>query len=160
IETALALSLQQAGPLTSAYQAFHPLGRAGLVAAAPQFAWDAYLTAMGAGTAQDLNMTSPDFVHQIGVILATYSEPALKPDLQWQLIRTALPALGADYSATTLSGSTLTGAVADPARAATCMSTASRDMVDAMARPFVAKTFSDADRARAEATIHAIATAL
>jgi predicted metalloendopeptidase len=159
VETRLAQSFPTVAG-DSAFQTFHPLGRPGLAASAPHFAWDEYFGALGLPNLQQINLSSPDYLHGMDGAINSFSLSTLKTYLRWQLIKSAIPTLGSAFAPTALIGTTLNGARTDPALDSVCMSQVSRNMVDALARPFIAKTFSATARTRAESIIHAITKAM
>jgi endothelin-converting enzyme/putative endopeptidase len=69
----------------------HKLRRDALAGLAPRFAWDDYLTAVGQGSIESLNVGWPDFFKGFDGVLAGYDVAALRAYLRWHLVNRAAP---------------------------------------------------------------------
>lgn len=67
----------------------HKLRRDALAGLAPRFGWDDYLTAVGQGSIESLNVGWPDFFKGFDGVLAGYDIAALRAYLRWHLVNRA-----------------------------------------------------------------------
>jgi putative endopeptidase len=77
----------------------HKLRRDALAGLAPRFAWDDYLTAVGQGSIESLNVGWPDFFKGFDGVLAGYDVAALRAYLRWHLVNRAAPWLSKAFVA-------------------------------------------------------------
>ncbi|HSV07758.1 MAG TPA: M13 family metallopeptidase, partial [Candidatus Binatus sp.] len=157
IETALARGSMPVVERRDPYHVYHRIDRAGLEREAPVFAWGAYFTELGNPDMTAINVAVPRFFTRLNRVLVTTRTADLRTYLRWHVLDASAPALGArfvdeDFRFTSI----LTGTERLLPRWKRCVSAADRTLGEALAKPFVRRTFSVADRSRALTMIEAI----
>ncbi|HYO54408.1 M13 family metallopeptidase [Archangium sp.] len=122
---------------------YHRLERKGLKAEAPAFPWDVYFTAAGARDVQALNVTHPPFFKEVERLVKTAKPETWKPYLTWHYVLSVIPALpkGFQEERFRFTAQNLTGAQADVPRWKKCVRFTNGALGEALAQPFIAKTF-------------------
>jgi putative endopeptidase len=157
VETALARASMPIVERRDPYNVYHRLERAGLERTAPRFAWDTYFAELGSPDVAAINVTVPGFFAGLDRLLATARLADLRTYLRWHLLHEAAPALGArfvdeDFRFTAM----LTGAERLLPRWKRCVSATDQAIGEALAKPFVARTFGVGDRKRVETMIETV----
>jgi putative endopeptidase len=157
METALAGGSMPVVERRDPYNVYHRIDRAGLAREAPLFAWAAYFTALGYPDVSAINVAVPGFFTQLNRLLAATRTADLRTYLRWHVLNASARALGArfvdeDFRFTAI----LTGTERLLPRWKRCVSATDQTLGEALAKPFVRRTFSLADRSRAQAMIEAI----
>lgn len=65
---------------------YHKIDRAGLLKLTPGLKWDKYLSGLGAGTAEQINVETPDTFQKMEALVKKTDVATLKAYLKWQLI--------------------------------------------------------------------------
>jgi len=157
IETALARGSMPVVERRDPYKVYHRIDRRGLGREAPGFPWNAYFVELGYPDITAINVAVPGFFAQLNRVLTTTRIADLRAYLRWHLLNASARALGArfvdeDFRFT----SALTGAERLLPRWKRCVGATDQTLGEALAKPFVRRTFGVADRARARTMIEAI----
>jgi putative endopeptidase len=157
IETALARGAMPVVERRDPYNVYHRLDRTGLERETPRFAWDAYFAALGAPDVTAINVAVPGFFARLDELLAATPTADLRAYLRWHVLDASARALGAkfvdeDFRFTAI----LTGTERLLPRWKRCVSATDQMLGEALAKPFVRRAFSVADRSRAQAMIGAV----
>jgi putative endopeptidase len=157
IETALAEGALPVVERRDPYHVYHRIDRAGLEAAAPRFAWDAYFAGLGHPDVTAINVAVPEFFATLDRLVARTSLADLRAYLRWHVVDASARALGArfvdeDFRFNAL----LTGTERLLPRWKRCVAATDQTIGEALAKGFVRRTFGDTDRARARTMIEAI----
>ncbi len=94
VETSLAQPQMARLDLRDPDKIYHRLDRAGLAAAAPSFAWDAYFAELGYANATAINVWQPEYIKAIGAMIKTMPMAELRAYLRWRVLHDAAPSLG------------------------------------------------------------------
>jgi putative endopeptidase len=157
IETALARGSMPVVERRDPYNVYHRIDRGGLVSAAPSFAWDAYFTELGHPDMTAINVAVPAFFTQLNQVLETTRTDDLRTYLRWHVLDASARALGSRFVDEDFRfAAILTGTERLLPRWKRCVSATDQTLGEALAKPFVQRTFSVADRSRAQAMIVAI----
>jgi putative endopeptidase len=139
---------------------YNKIDRAGVVKAAPAFAWDDYWKGLGFPDIKDINVTSPAFIEGMNKLLDTVKPADFQTYLTWHLVRATsgeLPKAFVDEQfAMTAS---LTGQKEIRARWKRCITETDHALGDALAQPYVKANFSAESKASTEEYVRAISTA-
>jgi len=157
IETALARGSMPVVERRDPYKVYHRIDRSGLGREAPVFPWNVYFVELGYPDITAINVAVPAFFAQLNRVLTTTRIGDLRAYLRWHLLNASARALGArfvdeDFRFT----SALTGAERLLPRWKRCVGATDQALGEALAKPFVRRTFGVADRARARTMIEAI----
>jgi putative endopeptidase len=157
IETALARGSMPVVERRDPYKVYHRIDRSGLGREAPAFPWNAYFVELGYPDLTAINVAVPGFFAQLNRVLTTTRVADLRAYLRWHVLNASARALGTrfvdeDFRFT----SALTGAERLLPRWKRCVGAADQTLGEALAKPFVRRTFGVADRARARTMIEAI----
>lgn len=158
IETALARGSMDRTERRDPYKIYNRLERAGLAQKAPRFPWSDYFTAIGAPAVQALNVTVPGFFAGLSDLAQKSKLADLKTYLRWQLLHHAAPALGKAFvdEDFRFRSSALTGEKQLLPRWKRCVDAADHAMGEALARPFVRRTFGEEGKALSQEMIRGI----
>ena len=139
----------------------HKLGRGELVSLAPRFAWSDYLTAVGQGSIEVLNVGWPDFVKGFDGVLAAYDVAAVKTYLRWHLVAAAARSLPKAFVAERFDfqGRILTGAKEDRPRWKRCVERINFVLGEDLGRAYVAAAFGAKTKDETLAMIRSIEAA-
>jgi len=157
IETALARGSMPVVERRDPYKTYHRIDRPGLGREAPAFPWNVYFVELGYPDITAINVAVPEFFAQLNRVLTTTRIVDLRAYLRWHLLNASARALGArfvdeDFRFT----SALTGRGAAAATLEAVLGATDQTLGEALAKPFVRRTFDVADRARARTMIEAI----
>jgi endothelin-converting enzyme/putative endopeptidase len=122
---------------------YHRLERKGLKATAAAFPWDVYFTAAGVKDLQALNVTHVPFFQEVARLAKTTKPEAWRPYLTWHYVAHSIPALPKSFQDERFrfTSENLTGAKADVPRWKKCVRFTNTALGEALAQPFIAKTF-------------------
>jgi putative endopeptidase len=139
----------------------HKLRRDGLAALTQRFAWDDYLSAVGQGSVESLNVGWPDFFNGFDAVLATYDVPALKAYLRWHLVSGAARLLPKAFVAERFDfqGRALIGAKEDRPRWKRCVDQTNALLGEDLGRAYVAAAFGPQTKDETVAMIRSIEAA-
>jgi len=139
----------------------HKLARSELADLAPRFAWGDYLTAVGQGTIDSLNVGWPDFLKGFDGVLAGYDPAALKAYLRWHLVNRAAPWLPTAFVAERFAfqGRVLLGAQEDRPRWKRCVQQTNWLLGEDLGRAYVATAFPPQTKDETLAMIRSIEAA-
>jgi endothelin-converting enzyme/putative endopeptidase len=157
IETALARGSMPVVERRDPYKVYHRIDRAGLAREAPAFPWSVYFVALGYPEIAAVNVAVPGFFAELNRVLTTTRIADLRTYLRWQLLHASARALGSrfvdeDFRFTAV----LTGTERLLPRWKRCVGATDQVLGEALAKPFVRRTFPLADRARARTMIEGI----
>ncbi|WNG18954.1 M13 family metallopeptidase [Cystobacter fuscus] len=142
VETALAKASMSRVERREPKNLYHRLERKGLKAEAPGFPWDEYFKAAGAGNVQALNVSHPPFFKEVERLAKTMPAAAWTPYLTWNYVSSAVPALPKAFQDERFRFSqNLTGAKEDVARWKKCVRFTNMALGEALAQPFIERTF-------------------
>jgi putative endopeptidase len=139
----------------------HKLSRADLAGLAPRFAWDDYLTAVGQGGIDSLNVAWPDFLKGFDGVLGGYDVAAIKAYLRWHLVNRAAQWLPKAFVAERFAfqGRILLGAQEDRPRWKRCVQQITWMIGEDLGRAYVAAVFPPETKQETLAMIRAIEAA-
>ncbi|MGZ3457898.1 MAG: M13 family metallopeptidase [Archangium sp.] len=142
-ETTLAKASQTRVERREPQNVYHRLERKGLKQTAPDFPWDVYFKAAGAGDVQALNVTHPPFFAVVDQWVKVAKPETWKPYLTWHYVASVIPALPKSFQDERFrfTAQNLTGAKEDVARWKKCVRFTNGALGEALGVPFVARTF-------------------
>lgn len=122
---------------------YHRLERKGLKTEAAGIPWDVYFTAAGAKDLQALNVTHPPFFKEVERLVKSAKPGTWTPYLTWHYVSSVVPALPKRFQEERFrfTSRNLTGAKEDVARWKKCVRFTNGALGEALAQPFIAKTF-------------------
>ncbi len=134
---------------------YHPIDLAGLEHLAPSFDWKAYLALLGHPEIRAINVLVPDFFAALNGILLDTRPVNLESYLAWHLLDAAAPALGHAFvdESFRFRSVNLTGEAQLLPRWKRCLAAVDLGMGQALGRPFVAATFGEDGKARADGLV-------
>ncbi|MFY0524092.1 M13 family metallopeptidase [Archangium gephyra] len=143
LETALAKASMTRVERREPKNLYHRLERKGLKTEAAGIPWDVYFTATGAKDVQALNVTHPPFFKEVERLVKTVKPEAWRPYLTWHYVSSVVPALPKSFQEERFrfTSQNLTGAKEDVARWKKCVRFANGALGEALAQPFITKTF-------------------
>ncbi len=142
VETALARASMTRVERREPTNLYHRLERKGLKAEAPGFVWDEYFKAAGAGDVQTLNVTHPAFFKEVERLTKSRQGAAWGPYLTWHFVSGSVPALPKTFQQERFRFSqNLSGAKEDMARWKKCVRFTNAVLGEAVAQPFISRTF-------------------
>jgi endothelin-converting enzyme/putative endopeptidase len=143
IETALAKASLTQVDKRDPYKLFHKVDRKGLRAAAPAFAWDAYLKTVGLADLDRFNVTEPAFYKELDRQLRASSLEDIKTYLRWHLTRASAPFLSSAYVNESFNfyGKTLRGVEQLRPRWRRCVGWVDNQLGEALGQEFVSRAF-------------------
>ena len=157
IETALAWGSLPVVERRDPYKIYHRLDRMGLEREAPVFRWNVYFVELGHPDLTAINVAVPGFFAQLNRVLTTARIADLRAYLRWHLLDASARALGARFVDEDFRFSALlTGTERLLPRWKRCIAAIDQTLGEALGKPFVRRTFTLADRARARTMIEAI----
>jgi predicted metalloendopeptidase len=162
LETQLAKVSQTRTERRDPANIYHRLDRAGLASLAPKFAWNDYFATLGAADVQPVNVLAPAFFEKgLNAVVAKTPYPALRTYLRWQAIHAAAPTLGKAFvdEDFRFRSAALTGEKQLLPRWKRCVDATDVALGQALARPFVARTFGAEGKQTAEQLIRGIEAA-
>ena len=162
IETALARGAMERVKRRDPANRYHKTRRADLAAKTPAFAWDAYLSAVGAPPVAELNVVSPDFFEAMQGVIEKSELEALKSYLRWFVLSSAAPLLPAKFVNEDFAffGKTLTGAKELRPRWKRCVALVDDHLGEALGQRYVEQTFGAEGKERMSAMVDALERAL
>jgi putative endopeptidase len=139
----------------------HKLTRPELAGLAPRFAWDDYLSAVGQGGVDYLNVSWPDFLKGFDEVLTGYDVMAIKAYLRWHLVNRAAQWLPKAFVAERFAfqGRVLLGARQDQPRWKRCVQQTNWMLGEDLGRAYVAAAFPPSTKDETVAMIRAIEAA-
>jgi endothelin-converting enzyme/putative endopeptidase len=139
----------------------HMFARGALVALTGHFAWDRFLTDVGAPTVERLNVGWPDFFSGFDAVIAQTSLPALKNYLRWHLVNRMAAVLPKAFVEENFAfyGHTLTGAQVLRTRWKRCVNATGFALGEDLGRAYVEENFPAATKAQTVAMIGEIEAA-
>jgi endothelin-converting enzyme/putative endopeptidase len=162
IETALArVSLERVKRRDPANR-YHKLKRQDLVAVAPHFPWDTYLTSVEAPAFGELNVSVPDFFKGLDGLVAATDIESWKAYLRWHLLTSSasmLPERFVDEDFA-FNNKVLRGAKELRPRWKRCVQATDMALPDALGQRYVARAFSPESKRRTEQMVAAIFKAM
>ncbi len=158
IETALAKVSLPRAERRKPENVYHRIDRAGLVAAAPHFAWTAYFIELGRAGQQALNVAVPAFFAGLDAQLTSVSLADWKTYLRAHVLDAAADRLGKAWVDEKFhyTSAAFTGAKEDLPRWKKCVAFVDGSMGQALGRLFVKDSFGDEGKAVAKQMIQDI----
>ena len=127
----------------------------------PAFDWDGYQRGMSAPAVPLYEVTAPDFFRAINKLLTSESLDTWKVYLRWQLVRSAAPALGAEWRDQTFAfQSALLGQKQQPPDWRRCATNTDQYLGEALGKVYVSQVFPPASKARAQKMVKDIEAAM
>jgi endothelin-converting enzyme/putative endopeptidase len=162
IETALARASLDRVSRREPANIYHLTRREDLRTLAPAFAWESYLTELGAAPLETLNVTAPEFVKALGAEWASVDVEGWKAYLRWHLAHAAAPLLSAAFVDEDFAffGKGLRGAKEIRPRWQRCVQTVEGDLGDALGQRYVEATFGREGKERTQGMVGALEAAL
>ncbi len=141
---------------------YHRIELDGVQKTAPKFAWQTYLTELGFPTVRQINVASPEFFAGMSKLLAEENIENLKVYLRWHILRDAAMTLSKAFVDESFAfySKKLTGTDKLLPRWKRCISSTDRALGEALALPFIQKTFGTDGKAKALEIIQAIEGAM
>ncbi len=126
------------------YNLDHKMTRIEFQKLAPDFDWDAYLTASGLGQVKELNVTEPKFFERLNAQLKTRSLADWKTYLRWHAANSKAPYLSSRFVEEdfNFNRKVLRGVTEQQPRWEKCVQWVDRDLGEALGQEFVRRTFS------------------
>ncbi|HVE85354.1 MAG TPA: M13 family metallopeptidase, partial [Myxococcales bacterium] len=157
LETALAQASQPIVDRRDPHKVYHRVEREGLRKLVPSFAWDPFFAAVGLKDVTAVNATHPPFLEGLEKLFHATPPETWRAYLTAAVVRESAQALpkafrDEDFAFT----SKLTGAKADLPRWRRCVELTDRALGEALAVPFVNKTFGPDGKAQTQAMVRAI----
>jgi endothelin-converting enzyme/putative endopeptidase len=141
VETALAKASMDRAERRDPLKIYHRIDRKGLEATAPQFVWKRYFTG-DLAEVRAINVLVPEFFKALGELLAKTKLEDLKTYLRWHAVSDHAGALAQAFVDEEFAFSrNLTGAEVLRPRWKRCIDATDAALGEAMAQPFVARTF-------------------
>jgi endothelin-converting enzyme/putative endopeptidase len=144
VETALATASLTRVERRDPHKLFHKMSRAELQALTPNFDWTAYMTAMGVGDVQVINVTEPAFYKAVDARIADADLDALKSYLRWHVLHALAPYMSRDFVTADFDffSKTLRGVPMQKPRWKTCVALVDNELGEALGQEFVSRAFS------------------
>lgn len=135
--------------------------RAWLDTNAPGFAWRDWFGALGLDAVKSLNVGQPTFFKRFAELLKTTPLADVRTYLRWRLLDSYAPTLGAKIVAEDFAyRQSITGAKALLPRWKRCIRATDNAMAEALAPPLLKTLLPSESRARADATMKSLITAM
>jgi predicted metalloendopeptidase len=139
---------------------YNRLDRAGVAAAAPRLAWDDYFKGLGFPEIKAINVTAPQFLSAVNVLLDKEKATAWRNYLSWTVVRTLQPALPKAFVDEAFAfESAITGQKAQRARWKRCVDATDRAVGELLAQPYVKANFTPESKEATERYVHEISVA-
>jgi len=144
VETGLATASLTRVERRDPHKLNHKMSRAELQALTPNFDWTAYMTGMGVGDVQTINVTEPAFYKAVDARIANTDLEALKSYLRWHVLHDMAPLLSKDFVSADFDffSHTLRGVPQQKPRWKTCVGMVDNELGEALGQEFVARAFS------------------
>lgn len=157
IETALAQGSLKRADLRDPNKTYHRLERDGLIKLAPKFEWGTFFSSMGYEQ-QPLDVSEPEFFTALNAVVTTTAMANLKTYLRWHLLDDSAAQLGQSFvdEQFNFQAHAITGAKQLLPRWKRCVSATDRALGEALARPFVSRTFGSEGKAESRSEIATI----
>ncbi|HEX8244634.1 MAG TPA: M13 family metallopeptidase [Longimicrobium sp.] len=154
METALARASMTPVQMRDPEAVYHKLGLAELRALTPHLDWPAFLRALDAPAASEVNVAQPDFMREVDRLLAQAPLEQWSAYLRWRLLNDAAGFLSSPLSdADFRFGALFSGATARAPRWRRCVNVTSGALGQALGRLYGQRVFTPTARARAEEMI-------
>jgi endothelin-converting enzyme/putative endopeptidase len=130
---------------------YHEMSFAQLQALAPAFPWKRYFAALGVDASGEVNVAVPRYMQAVNEMVAQSSMQSWKHYLQWELVRSATPALAARFRDLEFGfyGKTLRDVQEQSSRAQQCEALTSRDLREAVGKVYAERYFPPETKQRA-----------
>src|SRR6266481_5770882 len=141
---------------------YHKMSKVDWQALTPSFSWSKYLTDMGVGNVDSLNVAVPAFFKGLETELNQASLDDIKNYLRWRLVSSQAQALPTAFSAESFNfyGKTMRGAKEQQARWKRCVSATDGDLGEALGQVYVSKAYPPEAKARTLAMVQQIEEAM
>jgi endothelin-converting enzyme/putative endopeptidase len=162
IETGLAKGALDQTSRRDPQKVYHKLSNKELAALSPGFKWDVYIESLGAPQFDSLNVSEPDFVKQMQVVIDAHSLDDWKTYLRWHVLHAAAPLLPSAFVNEDFEffNHTLQGVKQQRPRWKRCVEFANNDLGEAVGQAYVERTFGPDGKARTLTMVNAIEKAL
>ncbi len=143
LETSLAKAALSLVDRREPQKLYHPTDREGLRKLAPTFRWDLYFTRLGAPAPARLNVTHLPYLTAVDQLIKTTRPEVWKAYLSFSLVRSVNDALPRAFRDAwfAFESKALTGAQQDLPRWKKCIAATDLALGEALAQPFIARTF-------------------
>jgi len=160
LETALAEASMPVVDRREPSKLYHRLERQGLKTLAPSLQWDAAFTAIDLKDVTQVNITHPPFFQALEKLVHAVPAETWRAYLTSAVVQETVLALPKAFRDTNFAmEKVLTGAQKDLPRWRRCVDVTDHEMGEALAQPFVAKTFGAEGKADTQAMVKAIEAA-
>jgi len=161
LETRLARAALDRVASRDPIKTYHRMTRAELKALGKGFDWDRYFAEVGTATVDALDVKHPPYATTVSAVVVETPAKQLRTYLAWAFLRSQVLALPKRFSDASFAFQSkyLTGAKQDLPRWKKCVAATDGALGEALAVPFVQRTFGEdgkrATKAMAEAIVHA-----
>jgi putative endopeptidase len=140
---------------------YHRMNRADLKALGKGFDWDRYFAEAGTPSVDALDVKHPPYATTLAALVRETPPAQLRTYLGWTFLRTQVLALPKRFSDATFAfqSKALTGAKEDLPRWKKCVAATDAAIGEALAVPFVQRTFGEDGKRNTKAMVQAIAVA-
>ena len=160
IETALARAMLSPVEQRDPVATYNRINRDGLAREAPLLGWDNYFRVLGRADLHDVSVHSVDYTRAVDDLLRKFRAAQWQAYLDFHIVHAMAPYLGKRFVDESFQYAKLvTGQKEQRARWKRCVSFADADLGEALAQPFVARSFSGASKAAAETMVREIVRA-
>jgi putative endopeptidase len=160
IETALARAMLSPVEQRDPVATYNRINRDGLAREAPLLGWDNYFRVLGRADLHDVTVHSVDYTRAVDDLLRKFRAAQWQAYLDFHIVHAMAPYLGKRFVDESFQYAKLvTGQKEQRARWKRCVSFADADLGEALAQPFVARSFSGASKAAAETMVREIVRA-
>ncbi len=160
IETELAKASKTRTERRRAEEMYNKIDRQGLIGRTQGFAWEAYLSQLGLGSVNDINVTSVVFVDGVGQLLQSLAPADLRIYLSWHVLHAAAPSLPSRFEKEDFAlQQKLFGAAEQKPRWKRCVAAADDALGELLAQHYVAKRFAPESKQAVQQMVAAVGRA-
>jgi putative endopeptidase len=158
LETALANASMTREAQRDPEAIYHLTSRTKLQQMTPSFVWSPYLSGLGLGNVQELNVAQPEFVVALDSLLQATSVEDWQSYLRWNLIANTAPALSSPFEQESFrfNSTVLQGVKEMRPRWKRCLRFTDAAVGEILGQVYVRKNFTPAEKARALAMVRNI----
>lgn len=162
LETKLAQNSVDRVTLRIPEKNYRVMSKKELIALAPSLAWDAYFRVAGSPEFTSLNVAQPDYIKQVGPVLASEPLDAWKTYLTYHLLREAAPRLSDRFEQESFAfwDRYLGGAKEQRPRKNRCLEDVDRELGDLLGQKYIESTFGAEAKARINQLVDALVATL
>ncbi len=160
LETRLAHASLSRVEMRDPNKLYNRINRSGLKTQAANFAWDEYMTALGAKNVEAVNVSSVPFFVEVSAIAKDMKVEAVRPYLAWTFLRSSIIALPQAFQDEWFAyqAKNFTGAKEDRPRWKKCVAFSEANLDEAVGREFVRRHFPADSKAKTGDMVKALQT--